>query len=296
MRCEDRIMKIDDVKNNDFSFISQHRYRNVYLNILKTAEAYDYNQKKEVEFDYSFNHDQINILKEIFDIESLRDENEFETFLNATNWVSATLRSRKVPKGPSGSSVAIINDVKEDKYAANCYTHAVILNDVLCALGYKCKYVFCYPIDFHPIDCHVVNLVYSVKKNKWILLDSANNVFFTDNQGNVLSIKELRDCLINDIVVEVNLLDLYVNIKNSNKMLIKQKILTYMSKNMYRFGCYRNSQKDREATCTSVDFYHLVPSTFMNKPCNIIEYNHEKKIKLTEHYLLDPDTFWRTPK
>lgn len=289
-------MRQADVKNDDFSFISKQKYKSIYLNILKTAEKYDYSENELIEYDYSFDDNEITNLKVAYNIEALKDETEFKTFLNAINWVSYTLKSNKSPNAPLGDSVTIIKDVKAGKYAANCYTYAVVLNDVLCALGYRCKYVFCYPIDFHPLDCHVVNLVYSVERNKWILLDAANNVFFSDDQGNILDIQELRNCLVNDINVEVNLLDMYNNIKHLNKMLIKQKILTYMTKNMYRFGCYMNSQKDRKAICTSIDFYHLVPTTFMRVPCCLSEYDFEKKVKLTEHYLSDPHSFWSTPK
>lgn len=289
------MLRQESIESNNFSFMSQQKYKKIYTLILKTAKTYDYSQNEIIQYDYSYDDDCIMKLKNTHNVELLRGETETKTFINAINWVSVNLKSNKKPKGPMGDSVSIINEIKNGRYAANCYTYAVVLNDVLCALGYKCKYIFCYPIDFHPIDCHVVNLVYSNEKNKWILLDSANNVFYSDYQGNMLDIEEMRNCLINDVEINVNLLEIYDNLKHLNKTLIKQKILTYMIKNLYRFGCYRNSQMDRNTFCKSIDFYHLVPNTYMQTPYSLSEYSLEKKIKLTEHFVLNPHPFWATP-
>ncbi len=288
-------MKNPILANDELSFMSQHRYKHIYLNILKTGQNYDYSNGRKIDFDYAFKNEEVSFLNSKYQLEDLKDKSEFNTLFNATNWVSSILKSNEKPRGPKGNSVSIIEDVRNGKYGANCYAHAVVLNDVLCALGFKCKYIFCMPIDIHPFDCHVVNLVYCKEKSKWILLDSANNIFFTDLHGNVLDIAELRDCLINDMEIEVNLMDVYNNISPKNKILIKQKIITYMMKNMYRFGCYKNSHKDREARGTSTEFYHLVPISFMKEPCDLTVYHFEKKEKYTEHYMLNPDAFWGKP-
>ncbi len=276
--------------------LSQHKYKQKYLAILKAGRQYDYSMKQTIVYDYSYDESSMMSLKTHYDIDALRDDIEIKTFFNATNWVSGILRSNGVPKGPTGSAIQIIKSVTEGKRAANCYAHAVVLNDVLCALGFICKYVFCYPIDLCPIDCHVVNLVYSMEKNKWILLDSANNVVFSDKDGNILNIEELRKCLICGEDVEVNLMNIYDNIEHLNRNFIKQKILIYMIKNMYRFGCYKNSYRDGDAKNRNVDFYHLIPSTYMEMPYSMAEYDFEQKVKKTEHYIVDPYSFWCVPE
>lgn len=58
-------------------------------------------------------------------------------------------------------------------YLCCFYAHAVVLNDVLLALGYISKYVFCMPVDYHFVDNHVVNLFFSKQLKKWVLFDAA---------------------------------------------------------------------------------------------------------------------------
>lgn len=106
----------------------------------------------------------------------------------------------------------------------------------------------------------------------------------------------MRRKLINDDIVEVKLLDTYNVIKHLDKEIIKQRIITYMTKNLYRFGCFANSQKDRMAEHTVINFYHLVPISYMNNPCCITEYRHNKKLKLIEHFIQNPKIFWETPE
>ena len=284
------------IESNEITNIVLRKNRNVYLSILKAAKKYDCSKREEFLFDYSYNVDEIELFKEIHKLNALIGKNENETIKNATNWVSLILKSKKEPKGPIGNSVQIIQDIKSGKYAGNCYTYAVVLNDVLISLGFKSKYIFCFPIDFHFSDCHVVNVVFSKERNKWILLDAANNMIYTDEQGELLGLSELREYLINEIDVEIHLLDIYKDVTDMNKTLYKQKILAYMTKNTYRFGCFMNSQKDRQAVCKTTKFYNLVPVSYIDKPCEVAEYCFETKVKKIEYYSSNSQAFWKLPK
>lgn len=118
---------------------------------------------------------------------------------------------------PHGTSIDILEDVKNGKNSTSCYGYAVVLNDVLCALGYKCKYIFCKPIALHFIDCHVVNLVYSNDLHKWVILDVAQSVYYTDEFGCMLSLEELMNKIIDNRTINLNLLESYDNLTDLQK-------------------------------------------------------------------------------
>lgn len=156
---------------NDIKFIGDSKYKKIYLNILKAASCYDKSELEPIKYDYSYNKNDIDLVKEKFDLAALKVESEFQTFVNALNWVSILLKSNKLIQRPMGNATTIISDVTSGKCATNCYGYAIVLNEILCALGYKCKYVFCYPVSFHFLDCHVVNLVFSnEQKNGYYLM------------------------------------------------------------------------------------------------------------------------------
>lgn len=276
--------------------VSKFIYKDTYINLLRTANRYE-NQDIDIIFDYSFNEYDIERFKRTYDLEALKEDTELKTFIKATNWVSKILKSDLEPNYPMVNAVDLINDVKNKKYAANCYSHAVVLNETFCALGYKCRYVFCLPVDFHITDCHVVNLVYSEEKKKWMLFDSAQNLYYTNDSGDILNIFELKNCIINDMNININFLEaFYSEREQGNIELMKKRILTYMSKNLYRFECFKNPQTDCFLTSSMIKTYNLVPLNYMQTPFIRSLYIKEKCNKIMEYYTADADKFWALPQ
>lgn len=47
-----------------------------------------------------------------------------------------------------------------------------------------------------PYDNHAITAVYSHKLAKWLALDSARNCYFLNDLGEMLSVSEIRQCLV----------------------------------------------------------------------------------------------------
>lgn len=169
------------------------KYRIIYNKILKSSyDGYEH-QNCDFHFDYSTDCEYMSEIKKLTDLSGfnkIKDKDEIRTFINATNWVSQSLMSNKTAKIEAVSSYELIRKVKEGAWAANCYAHAVVLNDVFHLLENKSRYVFCMPVDYHYSDNHVVNLVYSRKLKKWVLFDAAQNLYYTDKTGKILDVQE----------------------------------------------------------------------------------------------------------
>lgn len=280
--------------------ISSMNYRIIYDRILKSSRNGYVSQNVDIGFDYSIDcryMSEIKRLMELSGFENIQSEDEIETFRNATNWVSQILLSDKEAKIEPVSSYELISKVKEGAWAANCYAHAVVLNDVFHLLGYKGRYVFCMPVDYHFTDNHVVNLVYSKQLRKWVLFDAAQNLYYTDDAGTVLDICELRKYFIEDKPIHVELLDAYWSeLKKKESIMFQKKVLIYMMKNVYRFHCFQNSIMDRLAKEREIIHYHLVPINYMSTPFIRTFYDIESAVKHKEIYSSDEDKFWKTPE
>lgn len=275
-------------------------YKSIYAKILKASSAGYVSQHYDISFEYEADYKYLSELKKITmlpQFNQIQNENEIQTFINATNWVSRILLSDKEAAIESISSYELISKVQEGAYAANCYAHAVVLNDVLYLLGYKSRYIFCMPIDYHFTDNHVVNLIYSKQLKKWVLFDAAQNLYYTDENGVILNIQELRERLINDKPIDVCLLDVYwSNLSPKEKIMFQNKNLVYMLKNMYRFHCFKNPYMDRLASYREIVDYHLVPECYMKTPFTRIFYEKETATKHIEIYSSDEERFWVVPE
>lgn len=280
--------------------ISSMNYKIIYKRILQSSHNGYKRQDSTLNFDYSVDSgymSEIKKLTELSGFDKIKNVDEIQTFINATNWVTQSLLSNKETKIEPVSSYELICKVKEGAWAANCYAHAVVLNDVFHLLGYKSRYIFCMPIDYHFTDNHVVNLVYSTKLNKWLLFDAAQNLYYTDKMGIILNLQELRKCFIQDQVINVELLDVYwPGLTKRERIMFQNKVLIYMMKNVYRFQCYQNSFLDRLAKGREITHYHLVPTTYMNTPFTHTFYDIKLAIKYKEIYCSDEKKFWEIPK
>ena len=106
-------------------------------------------------------------------------------------------------------------------------------------MGFKSRRVQCMPYDAYDFDSHVVNIVYISDQKKWICVDASWNRFVTDEQGNLLGLKEFRE-----------------RVASNKKILVNGKAdsddessfyLGYMSKNLFWFLCPAKSEYNHDA-------------------------------------------------
>ncbi|MBS7375016.1 MAG: transglutaminase domain-containing protein, partial [Muribaculaceae bacterium] len=74
----------------------------------------------------------------------------------------------------------------------NCRGLATVLNECFLAMGFKSRFITCFPRDYKS-DCHVINVVYSRTLKRWIWIDPTHNAWITDENGNLLGVKEVRE-------------------------------------------------------------------------------------------------------
>lgn len=277
-----------------------------YIEVMKSYPEYTHETADRIpEFTYALATDTNLIkLRERFNLEEIAGKgDEISKIINLMKWVHNVV-------GHDGSSINpyprnafnLIKICHEENRGVNCRMLAIILNEVYLSMGYKSRFVTCMPEEKNFSDCHVINSVYSTFLNKWIYMDPTFQVYLKDEYGNLLSIQEVRERLINNKPLIVNS---EINHNPSSafhrflyntglKRYTSEKYLDYMSKNLFRLECASHSEFNSETSDKDMDYIQLVPIGY--KVENNPEVHNYKTYKISRYYISNPDIYWKKPQ
>lgn len=77
-------------------------------------------------------------------------------------------------------------------FSPNCACYAIMLNDLLLALGFKSKAVWCLPADTKDTECHALNHVFDEDKNEWYVVDPSCGSIICNESGKKVDLMTLR--------------------------------------------------------------------------------------------------------
>ena len=112
-------------------------------------------------------------------------------------------------------------------------------------MGWKSRKVYCFPKDSLRTDghSHVIDIVWLSSKNKWVWMDPTNDAYVMDEKGELLSIEEVRERLINGKPLLVNPGANWNHRSSTEKPYC---LHTYLATNLYSFYSPLNSEYDYE--------------------------------------------------
>jgi hypothetical protein len=269
------------VLNNKDSAYTQIKYKPGYLKILKNANKYNYSDNRPInKFTYkSMDNPDLKSVRDNFKLDSIAGTgNDISKIINLLYWVHNTFPYDGSKEVPQFNGIAdLMIKCLENQGTLHCGALTWVLNDCYAAMGYKSRQVVCLPKDSTDFECHSIVTVYSNTLNKWLWIDPTNCAYVMNENGELLSIAEVRDRLTNDKPLILNP-DANVNRKYS---VVKENYLyNYMAKNLYAFQCF--SEPDGESISNLLlptEYKGLFPRTSENKP------------KCTN----SPNVFWARP-
>jgi len=272
--------------NNDTAW-TQIDCRPSYIEILKEAGGYEKSDTTELpKFYYEeCENGRLRDVRSYFKLDSIAGSgDEVSKILNIMYWTHNNVRH-------DGSNFALCEFSSIDLYhyhkatgkGINCRHLAIMLNEFYLSMGWKSRYVTCLPMDEKDNDCHVINSVWIDSLQKWIWIDPTFAAYVKDEQGNLLSIDEVRERLIDgrDLVLNED-----ANWNNQSKQTKEFYLLGYMAKNLYWLQVAVNSQFNPESRYRNrVNKYvSLIPIGFTNS-----KMGHQGTLT---H---DNDYFWQAP-
>ena len=203
-------------------------------------------------------------VRKFFKLDSIAGQgDEISKIFNLMTWVHDNIRH-------DGSNYALCEFTSIDFYnyhkstgkGINCRHLAITLNEMYLAMGIKSRYVTCMPKDSTDSDCHVINAVYLDSLKKWLWIDPSTNAYVKDENGNLLSIEEVRERLIGGLPLVLNE---DANWKSDNVNMTNEYYFNYMAKNLYWFNCVVNNQFNVESRYrwTKQTYVDLCPVGFI---------------------------------
>jgi len=251
------------------------------LDILKKASRYDFKDRREItKFTYKPVSDTgLMKIRTDFNLDSvIGTGNEISQILNLLHWVHNTFPHDGTRDAPKYSSIHNLMDVCIiDHKTVDCGSLATILNNCYLALGFKSRRVVCLPKDSTDFDCHSINTVYSNTLNKWLWIDPTNDAYVMNEKGELLSIAEVRERL-----VENKPLILNPEANWNHRMSITKEgyLYGYMAKNLYALLCFvTGGGASQSNLLLPVEYKGIIPRVKTSKP------------KCTNN----PDVFWAKP-
>lgn len=272
--------------------------RNDYEYLLKKYSSYSSVQTNQANHFIYLSRDEDEQLLQLYNDYALarfqKENDEIKIFLNVLRWSHEVLLYDE-QKGYSGTECAtnIIEYCKREKTTVNCRQHAIVLTEALLSMGYEARLVCCLPIDVLPYDNHAITAVYSHKLDKWIALDPARNCYFLNKEGKILSVGEIRQCLVRNDKMRFEYLHRFTQMDPNSKLMQFDDdwYLDYLYKNFFRFYCSRvNGTTDKIPQY----FYHLVPTGYseINKERVFCYENFSNKTIMNLDNL---EMFWEKP-
>lgn len=178
-------------------------------------------------------------------------------------------------------AIDLYNYCKVSGRGVNCRQLAISLCEMYLSIGIPARYVTCLPADPNDTECHVINSVWSEQLQKWIWIDPTNDAWVMDENGNLLSIAEVRERMINDqplVLCET------ANWNHREKQTKEGYLYNYMSKNLYYFECNKHNQFNPESDyrTKTAEYIYLVPVGFADNKKGVVT--------------TDSDLFWAKPE
>ncbi len=204
---------------------------------------------------------------------------EVSRIINLMRWVHESIRHDGSSSNPDPRNALHILEVCDGgKRGVNCRMLATVLNEAYLAMGFKSRHITCLPKYADDPDCHVINIVYASSLGKWLYMDPSFEAFWRNEQGDLLSIAEVRESITRGRKIVLN-----KEVNWNGQSRDPAWYLRYMSKNLYRFSSPAASEFGYESKPVTLRIY-LEPAGTELKP------NTETVIFTT-----DAERFWRLP-
>jgi hypothetical protein len=269
-----------------------------YLSILKRAGKYNLSDSRPLPtFSYqSSDNANLMALRKGFKLDSIAGKGtDVLKILNLLHWVHNLVPHDGMNGNPEvKNAMSMVEVCKKDNRGLNCRGLALVLNECYLSMGIKSRIVTCYPKDSLKIDqdCHVINSVYSESLKKWLWIDPTFDAYVMNEKGELLSIEEVRERLIDDKTL---ILNPDANWNNQSAQTKEDYLGNYMSKNLYMLECPASSEYNMETSSDgkTYNYIRLLPLDYYAQEPHKAEEKGEKSNSIWIHYKTNnPKVFW----
>ena len=251
--------------------------------VLQKAAPYARDEKPGPAFTYAPPTDSNLVrVRQYFHLDSIAGPgDEVSQIKNVMYWLHDQIRHNGgyFPQADR-NAIALYEACKAEKSGINCRGLAIILSELYLAMGWPARFVTCESkrYDSDP-DCHVICMVWSRQLGRWLWMDPSFAAYVSDENGELLGIREVRERLIDGRPLALNE---DANHNHETKQTKAHYLEYYMAKNLYVLSSWEHSTFNSEGTGKGRSHIALVPAGF----------NYHNKRNNTS----DADYFFRVPE
>lgn len=211
----------------------------LYTGLLRLYDEFDpLPDEHAPRFEYECSHPELDKLREKYGFDRIAGTgDEWSKAKNLVQWITehigykANITSAKpdVCKSLPMNAMGLLeySFEKGQDYGINCYMHSIVLMEACLSVGLKCRIVSLNPLNPYDYDNHLVNVVWSTKFSKWVMIDSSYNGYLRNATGEILNPWEVRDLLCRHKTILCNDELTYNGVKNNS-----EDYLRYLAKNL----------------------------------------------------------------
>lgn len=179
----------------------------IYTGLLRLYDEFDSSPDKQApRFQYEFSHPELHRLRETYKLDRIAGTgDEFSKATRLMKWMKEHIGykpditsalpevSKSLPMNAKGLLEYSFD--KGESSGINCYMHTIVLTETCLSIGLKCRIVSLNPLNPFDYDNHLVNIVWSTSRSKWVMVDPSYNGHVSDDKGQILNPWEIRDLL-----------------------------------------------------------------------------------------------------
>jgi hypothetical protein len=281
-----------------FSVSAQTPDNSAFVSWVKAAASYDRTQKQTYpEFTYQCADDDHHLadLRNNYHLDSIAGiGSEVERAIRLLDWFHRQVPHEDVAPAPVLTADYIISYHREKKIGQGCYPLSIAMNEIFLAMGFKSRSVICFS-NLYPVSHggHVIDAVYIDSLQKWIYMDPQENAYIKDEKGNLLSLAEVRERLINGRPLILNPTANYHGVPTKKEAYLYQ----FMTEHMYRMICAVHSEYNSQTRTAGklLQYVELLPAGSVDPSPDGWETEVRKEWQVITYHTNNDVLFWQKP-
>lgn len=218
---------------------------------------------------------------------------DIDRAINLLSWFHNQVPHQDVKNIDVLTAESIMETYRKTKYAQGCYGLAISMNEIFLSMGFKSRIVICFSNQYpFPKGGHVINNVFIPSLNKWVYMDPQENAYIKDEEGNFLSVAEVRERLKNGQALVLN------DSANYHGVPTKQEeyLYNFMGNRMYRLICPVNSEYNGETRDgKTLEYVELLPYASVEPPMTMYETQQKANYRVICFHTSNQNLFWQLP-
>jgi len=282
-------------------FGSDKKRQETLTALLSEYNDFHRDDTSDVEFTYNYDHPKLAELKNKYDLGTVAGTGDTQSkVVNLLAWLGRGTHHNGRYGHAESNALALLEYSygQGARKGINCRSLSIVLSEMCLSVGIQARALWLMPYNPKDIDNHVVVMAYIPEKEKWIMVDPSWNVYFMDEEDEILSPMEVRERMVNGKVLRIN--------KDAKRG--EMGYITYMAKDMFYFlsikdtyyGAFDSDRtsvylcpKNFDLTEWQVENMYFRSSLFdrLTKQDELAE--KENAIRQRQPIFAAPESFWR---